>query len=149
EVAGQRNAHPRTGSNAVHHGNGWLSQLVDVGGKTTDPAEVVEPLILRRRFRALGPRPGQIGARTKAPAVARKDRHPDLVISTNAITCRVNLVPQCSVQGVQLIRPIERHGRNVLAHIVFKAFEGHGAVLLVFSNSTIITVPASLSIQLL
>src|SRR5205085_8293380 len=94
EIAGQRNTHTRTRRNAIHDCNGGLPQLVDVGSETTNPTEVVEPHILRWRFRCLRPRPGKICPRTKSPTPAGKDRNPDIVIFMDAITRRMDLVPQ-------------------------------------------------------
>jgi hypothetical protein len=136
QVAGERNAHPRAGGDAVHHRNRRLAELVDVGGEPTDPAEIVEPFVLRRGCFAVRPRAGEVGAGAKSPALAGEDRNADAVVLKDLLAHRMDLVPQRRVQRVQLVRPIERHSRNVLAHVILKAFVGHGGFLFCFSKAT-------------
>ncbi len=109
-----------------------LSDLVETQGEET--AAVAMPVETRiDRPAILGVEgvgaAGEIGAGAEAAARTGEDHCPDIVVAVRAIHRVQQLRQHLAREGVELVRPVQRDGEDVLVLLVLDLLVIHGAVL--------------------
>ena len=71
-------------------------------------------------------RRGQIHAGAEGPALSGDDNCAHLVVIAGAVEGVDQFIGHCHREGIELLRPVQREGEDVVGHFVAQGVVGHG-----------------------
>ena len=90
-----------------------------------NPTQLVQSLVLAWFAVATGPSAGEVDARTEAPAGAGEDDGPDAVVLVELPGDGQDFIAEHSVQGIELVGPVQRHHGNPVPPLEQQVGVGH------------------------